>query len=139
MPGGGGAQSDDGLDGDSLLDGLDIPPLDTAMSRGAEMLCHQKTCDAEVVAVCAYLGSYGACTVFDAAVWVSAWCAGTVARGARPEDRAQPSELLAACMHARTQREARVQLFGHDPGHPVGVEDAAYSTTWMLMETAPCV
>lgn len=46
-----GAGSEDGLEGGSLLGGLDVPPLDTAMCRGAEMLCHQKTRDAELVEV----------------------------------------------------------------------------------------
>lgn len=45
------ARSDDGLGGDSLFGALDLPPLDNAMSRGAEMLCHQKTRDAELIEV----------------------------------------------------------------------------------------
>lgn len=49
--GGGGGQSDDGLSEDGLLGELGGPPLDNAMSRGAEMLCLQKTRDAELIEV----------------------------------------------------------------------------------------
>lgn len=45
------ARSDDGLGAESLFGALDMPPLDNAMSRGAEMLCHQKTRDAELIEV----------------------------------------------------------------------------------------